>query len=135
MLVSADGAHGIHPNYADKHQAQHQVQIGQGIVIKTNANQRYATTATTSSLVKAICDQSGVPLQEVVVKNDSPCGSTIGPGLAARLGVRTVDLGVCQWAMHSARETCSADDCAHLTNFLKGFWVHFAKCDTAYTPL
>ena len=76
--MSADCAHAIHPNYGEKHEENHAPLLGQGIVIKANANQRYATTSVTSALFKHIAKAAGVPVQEFVVKNDSPCGSTIG---------------------------------------------------------
>lgn len=109
-MVSADGAHGIHPNYSSKHQSEHKVYLHDGIVIKNNANQRYATTPLTASMIRTLCSKDGghnnnstIPIQDFVVRNDSPCGSTIGPMMSANLGIRTIDLGAPQWAMHSCR--------------------------------
>ena len=92
----------VHPNYADKHESNHQPQMHAGIVIKTNANQRYATTSATSTILKLVANKVQPPttLQEFVVKNDSPCGSTIGPMLSAKLGLRTVDVGAPMLSMH-----------------------------------
>ncbi|CAJ0957409.1 unnamed protein product, partial [Mesorhabditis belari] len=104
VLISADQAHAVHPNYKEKCDENHRVSIHGGPVIKLNVNQRYATTATTSAIVKEIADEAGIPIQEFVVKNDSPCGSTIGPMLSANLGLATVDMGCPQLAMHSIRE-------------------------------
>ncbi len=76
----------------------------QGVVLKFNANQRYATTAITASILREVASRCGVPLQDVAVRNDSTCGSTIGPIISAELGVRTVDIGTPQLSMHSIRE-------------------------------
>lgn len=81
-----------------------------GVVIKSNANQRYATTSITAFLVKELARRHKLPVQEFVVRNDSPCGSTIGPILSAGCGIRTIDVGCPQWSMHSIRETASVDD-------------------------
>eukprot|EP00922_Rhytidocystis_sp_ex-Travisia-forbesii_P039326 GHVS01058499.1.p1 GENE.GHVS01058499.1~~GHVS01058499.1.p1 ORF type:complete len:488 (-),score=57.87 GHVS01058499.1:270-1733(-) len=131
FIISADMAHGLHPNYVDKHQKEHQPIIHKGIVLKENANQRYASECTSMAITRQIARIADVPVQEFVVRNDSPCGSTVGPMLASILGVRTVDIGVCQWAMHSCRETCGTDDIAHLHNFFKAFFSSFRQieCD------
>ena len=122
MCVSADGAHATHPNYPERHDPAHPVRIGGGPVLKVNANVRYATDATTAARFELACDAAAVPLQRFVSRTDMPCGSTIGPVTAARLGVPTVDVGIPQLAMHSARELCGAADpgmfVAALTAFL-----------------
>lgn len=129
FLISADCAHAVHPNYAAKHQSEHRPDFGKGIVIKTNANQRYATTPLTASLLREVCKLGNVPVQDFIVRNDSPCGSTIGPIISAQLGIRTIDIGAPQWAMHSCREICAAVDCDHLLNMCKAFYEHFRKVD------
>jgi aspartyl aminopeptidase len=78
FVISADMAHGLHPNYSDKHQSNHRVEINKGIVIKTNVGQRYATDSVSASIVRILADKANVPVQDFIVKNDSPCGSTIG---------------------------------------------------------
>merc|ERR1711988_827411 len=112
FLISADVAHAIHPNYPEKHEKNHQPVLNKGTVIKTNQNQRYATNAETGFIVRELGRRAEVPVQEFVVRNDCPCGSTIGPLLSAQLGIRTVDVGAPQWAMHSCRETAHAADVA-----------------------
>lgn len=122
LVVSADGAHATHPNYVDKHEPSHQIALNGGVVIKRNANQRYATDAQSEAFVAATAAIAGVPLQYYIHRNDLPCGSTIGPITAARLGVSTVDLGAPQLAMHSARETAGVADLDHLQQLLTAVW-------------
>ncbi len=110
LCVSADMAHATHPNYADRHEPEHHVTMNEGPVVKVNVNQRYASDAESVGMFLAACDDAGVPVQHFVGRTDIPCGSTIGPVTSARLGIRTVDVGVAQLAMHSARELCGADD-------------------------
>lgn len=110
LCVSADGAHATHPNYADRHEPQHQIELNGGPVVKINANERYATTADSHAAFVAACEAADVPFQRFVNRTDLACGSTIGPITSARLGISTVDAGVAQLAMHSARETAGALD-------------------------
>jgi len=110
LCVSADMAHATHPNYADRHEPDHHVVLNGGPVVKVNANQRYATDAESMGVLLQACAEAGVPTQRFVTRTDLPCGSTIGPITAARLGIPTVDVGVAQLAMHSTRELCGADD-------------------------
>lgn len=119
--VSADGAHATNPNYADRHDPAHVVVPNAGPVLKHNANERYATDAASAALFRRCCARAGVPVQEFVMRSDLPCGSTIGPLTASMLGIRTVDVGAPQLAMHSARELCGADDPALLARALGAF--------------
>jgi aspartyl aminopeptidase len=109
-LVSADMAHAIHPNYADRHEPSHTPLLGSGPVVKHNANQRYATDARTEAWFAARAAEVGVPVQHFVTRADLPCGSTIGPLTATRIGIATVDVGNPMLAMHSCRELASATD-------------------------
>lgn len=118
LVVSTDGAHATHPNYPDRHEPNHQVALNGGPVLKRNANMRYATEAGTAALVHEAAAEADVSLQVFVTRSDLACGSTIGPTTAAALGVPTVDLGVAQLAMHSARELVGADDPARLSAIL-----------------
>lgn len=123
-VVSADGAHATHPNYVDKHEPNHHIAINGGVVVKRNANQRYASDALSEAPFRAACAAAGVPVQTYIHRNDLPCGSTIGPITAARLGVPTIDVGAPQLAMHSIRELAGVDDVHHLTNALSAIWGH-----------
>lgn len=122
MLVSADNAHGVHPNYGDKHEPEHKPLMNAGPVIKINHNQRYATNSETEGVFRQICASNKLPVQTIVVRSDMGCGSTIGPITATRLGVRAVDVGVPQLGMHSIRELAGAVDHDTLTKALKGFF-------------
>ena len=95
FILSSDAAHAFHPNYAQKYEAAHHPLINGGPVLKVNANQRYMTNAPGQTLVKELARRAGVPLQLFVVPNGSPCGSTIGPMLAGKLGVRTLVRDIC----------------------------------------
>jgi aspartyl aminopeptidase len=108
--LSADMAHATHPNYADRHEPGHWIAMNGGPVVKTNASQRYATDARSVLPFLDACERAGVPVQHYVNRSDLPCGSTIGPITAARLGITTVDVGAPQLAMHSARELMGAAD-------------------------
>lgn len=120
-LISCDNAHGIHPNYADKHDGNHGPILNQGPVIKINNNQRYASNSISSAKFQHLCAQIDVPVQTFVVRSDMGCGSTIGPITAANIGVETLDIGAPQWAMHSIRETAGSQDCAYLYAALCAF--------------
>lgn len=112
--LSADNAHAVHPNYPERHEPGHRPIVNEGPAIKINSNQRYATSASTASQFQRACSAAGVPWQTFVSRNSMPCGSTIGPITATRLGIDTVDVGVPQLSMHSARELCGVHDPLYL---------------------
>lgn len=120
--VSADAAHSVHPNFAGKHDEVNRPVINAGPVLKVNANQRYATDARTAALWHRACAAAGVPNQVFAGNNDVPCGSTIGPITATRLGVPTVDVGIPLLSMHSAREMAGTEDLAWFTAALRAYW-------------
>jgi aspartyl aminopeptidase len=120
--VSADGAHAIHPNYLERHDPDHAPVVNHGPAIKVNVNQRYATSAETAALFGEACDRAGVPCQTFASRNNVPCGSTIGPLTATRLGIETVDVGVPQLSMHSAREVCGVADPPRLARALTAYF-------------
>jgi len=122
MLISADNAHAVHPNYADRHDGNHGPRLGGGPVIKLNVNQRYASNSETSALFRQLAKQVGVPVQSFVTRTDMACGSTIGPLTAAEVGVRTLDVGVPTLAMHSIRETAGSEDAPALCRVLRAFY-------------
>jgi len=121
VCASADGAHATHPNYPERHEPGHHIAIDGGPVIKVNANQRYATDASGHAVLIEAAERAGVPHQVFVSRNDQPCGSTIGPLTAARLGIPTADIGVAQLSMHSARELCGAEDAVRFADLLGAF--------------
>ena len=120
LCISADGAHATHPNYADRHEPAHRIELNAGPVLKRNDNQRYATDGSGHAVVTAVAERVLVPLQQFVSRSDLPCGSTIGPVTSAQLGMTTVDLGIPQLAMHSIRELCGADDPASAGHAARG---------------
>ena len=122
--------HGVHPNYSEKHQSLHQPKIHEGIVIKTNANQRYMTDIVSSTIMRAIAERAGVPMQDFIVKNDSACGSTIGPMMAAKAGIKTVDIGAPMLGMHSIRETCGVIDMLYYRNLFTTFFTDYSQIPT-----
>jgi aspartyl aminopeptidase len=122
LLVSADMAHAVHPNYADRHEPGHRPRLGGGPVLKVNANQSYASDAVTLGHFTALCRASGVEPQHFVARSDLGCGSTIGPISAARAGIRTVDVGNPMLSMHSCREMAAVADVAPLISVLGAFF-------------
>ncbi|XP_037434434.1 probable aspartyl aminopeptidase [Triticum dicoccoides] len=129
FLVSADMAHALHPNYMEKHEENHQPKLHGGLVIKHNANQRYATNAVTAFIFREIAERHQLPIQDFVVRNDMACGSTIGPILASGVGIRTVDIGAPQLSMHSIREMCAVDDVNYSYEHLKAYFEEFTELD------
>lgn len=124
FCVSADAAHSVHPNYVGKHDPAHQPIIGKGPVTKINANQRYASTAVTVARWEHACRSARVPSQVFVGNNDVPCGSTIGPITATRLGIPTVDVGVPLLSMHSARELAGVRDQLWFADALEAYLIN-----------
>jgi aspartyl aminopeptidase len=138
FLISADMAHSVNPNYGGKYESDHRPEMNKGPVIKINANQRYATNSPGIVLLQEVArkapkiaedDQEGVPLQLFVVRNDSSCGSTIGPMLSASLGARTLDLGNPQLSMHSCRETGGAHDVHHAVRLFTSFFQNYSTLE------
>ena len=141
FLISADMAHSVHPNYPAKYESQHRPEMNKGTVIKINANARYGTNSPGIILLQEAARRAkkasssistakeGVPLQLFVVRNDSSCGSTIGPMLSAAMGARTLDLGNPQLSMHSIRETGGTHDVEHAINLFESFFENFEELE------
>ena len=124
ILFSTDNAHGVHPAHPDKHDPQHRPLLNGGPAIKTNWSQRYATTAETAAFAIECFQAAGVKYQQFVSRNDMPCGSTIGPITASVLGIKTVDVGVPTFAMHSIRELAGTQDALALEKTLVAAFQH-----------
>jgi aspartyl aminopeptidase len=121
LLASADMAHATHPNYPERHEPGHLIEVNAGPVLKVHPNLRYATDGRTAAAFELACRQAGVGLQRYEHRADLPCGSTIGPLASARTGIPTVDVGAPQLAMHSARELMGAHDVAAYSAALQAF--------------
>lgn len=110
FALSIDMAHAEHPNHTEKHEPNHAPLLGKGIVLKTNAQKRYASDLMSSAQLRLLCEKAGIPLQVFIMRNDMPCGSTVGPTVSANLGIPTVDIGEPMLSMHSIREMMAASD-------------------------
>ena len=121
ICLSADGAHATHPNHVHRSDPDHQIRLDGGPVIKHNALARYATDAQGAAVIADLASELAIPLQRFITRGDLPCGSTIGPITATRLGITTVDVGVAQWSMHSARELCGVIDPGRFTLLCRAF--------------
>lgn len=114
FFISADMAHAYHPNHPSAYEPEHHALVNHGPVIKTNANQRYATSAASAARFMGLCESAGVPYQQYAHRTDLGCGSTIGPIIASQLGVASVDVGSPMWAMHSIRESAGVLDHSYM---------------------
>lgn len=121
ICLSVDLAHALHPNYGDKHEPRHPTLMNKGIVLKTNAQQRYASDAATTGLIASLCHEKKIPFQHFIPRNDILSGSTIGPIAAQTAGITTLDLGCVELSMHSARELAAVEDLENLTRLLSAF--------------
>ncbi len=110
LALSIDMAHAEHPNHTEKHEPNHAPLLGKGIVLKTNAQKRYASDLMSSAQLRLLCEKAGIPLQVFIMRNDMPCGSTVGPTVSANLGIPTVDIGEPMLSMHSIREMMATSD-------------------------
>lgn len=122
FFISADMAHAYHPNFPNAYEPCHHVMVNKGPVIKSNANQRYASNADTAARFISLCERAGVPYQQYAHRTDLGCGSTIGPIIASGLGIATVDVGSPMWAMHSLRESAGVLDQYYMSAVLNEFY-------------
>ncbi len=121
FVMSADGAHAIHPNYTDYYETKHYTYLNKGPVIKLNAKQRYATAPENTAEILALAEKARVPIQKYIHRTDKPCGSTIGPITATKLGIKTVDLGHPMVSMHSIREMAGSADQYYIIKLMTEF--------------
>lgn len=122
VLLSADMAHAVHPNFSDKHDEQHRPKLGHGPALKTNANQAYASDLTAMATVERVAREQQLSLQRFASRNDIPCGSTIGPIAAARAGLRVADIGNPMLSMHSCRELAAVADLGPYVQLMRGWF-------------
>lgn len=121
LCASVDLGHALHPNYADKHEPRHVALMNKGILIKTNAQHRYASDARSSATIVNLCHKHKIPFQKYMSRGDIPCGTTVGPIHATLTGMPTIDIGVTQLSMHSCREVMGVKDFDSLCSLLKAF--------------
>lgn len=122
IALSIDMAHAEHPNHTEKHESNHAPLLGKGIVLKANAQKRYASDLMSSAQLRLLCDKAGIPLQVFIMRNDMPCGSTVGPTVSANLGIPTVDIGEPMLSMHSIREMMAASDHEDMIKLVKALF-------------
>ncbi len=122
LIISVDNAHAIHPSYMEKYDENHLCRINHGPVIKINASGKYTSNAETSAILKFLCKKAGIPFQIFVMRNDMPCGSTIGPYISSKTGIKAVDIGAPTLAMHSIRELTGNKDPLMIFNVLNEFF-------------
>ena len=126
-VISADLAHAYNPNYSEKFQPQHQNKTQQGVVLKINVNGRYSTESENAAVFKELGKLCNVPIQEFIVRQDSPCGTTIGPIISAKIGIKSVDVGIAQFAMHSIREQLGIVDLYYYKTIFEEFFKSYEK--------
>ena len=122
LALSIDMAHAEHPNFPQKHDPNHAPILGQGVVLKTNSQKRYATDVLSSAQFMLLCERNAIPYQTFVMRNDMPCGSTVGPAVSAALGIPTVDIGEPMLSMHSIREMTAVKDHESMTRLVSAFF-------------
>lgn len=122
LALSIDMAHAEHPNFVQKHESNHAPVLGGGVVLKMNSQKRYASDVFSNARFKLLCEQNNIPYQTFVMRNDMPCGSTVGPAISASLGIPTVDIGEPMLSMHSIREMTAVKDHEKMTSLLFAFW-------------
>ena len=122
LALSIDMAHAEHPNFVQKHESNHAPVLGGGVVLKVNSQKRYASDVFSNAQFKLLCEQNNIPYQTFVMRNDMPCGSTVGPAISASLGIPTVDIGEPMLSMHSIREMTDVRDHEKMTSLVTAFW-------------
>lgn len=126
MFLSADNGHALHPNYVDVMSEKHRPMLQGGIILAISPDQNFTTDSESASIIKTLCNNVGTPFQEFISKPGTRSGSTIGPSISAKLGMKTIDVGGCQLAMHSIKEFAAVADTLYYKNFLMEFFRSFA---------
>jgi aspartyl aminopeptidase len=121
LCLSVDLGHALHPNYKDKHEPRHIALLNKGIILKANAQNRYASDARSTARIVSLCHENNIPFQNYISRGDIPCGTTVGPIHAHVTGMPTVDIGISQLSMHSCREIMGTKDHLHLCELLTTF--------------
>ena len=124
IALSIDMAHAEHPNHTEKHELNHAPLLGKGIALKTNSQKRYASDLMSSAQLRLLCEKAEIPLQVFIMRNDMPCGSTVGPTVSANLGIPTVDIGEPMLSMHSIREMMAASDHEDMIKLVKALYCY-----------
>jgi aspartyl aminopeptidase len=122
LALSIDMAHAEHPNFVQKHESNHAPVLGGGVVLKMNSQKRYASDVFSNARFKLLCEQNNIPYQTFVMRNDMPCGSTVGPTISASLGIPTVDIGEPMLSMHSIREMTAVKDHESMIRLVTAFF-------------
>ncbi|MDY6386883.1 MAG: M18 family aminopeptidase [Fibrobacter sp.] len=122
FALSIDMAHACHPNFVQKHEGNHAPVLGGGVVLKMNSQKRYASDVFSNARFKLLCEQNNIPYQTFVMRNDMPCGSTVGPAISASLGIPTVDIGEPMLSMHSIREMTAVVDHENMTKLVSALY-------------
>lgn len=122
FMLSVDGAHALHPNYAEKNDPTTMTLLGDGVVIKQSGTQRYLSDSEATGILMQLCEKNRIPFQKQINRSDVMGGQTLGPIANAYLPMMGEDLGICMLAMHSSMETASCADCAALVAFAKAYY-------------
>ncbi|MDE6965016.1 MAG: M18 family aminopeptidase, partial [Lachnospiraceae bacterium] len=122
FMISADNAHGVHPNHPEKADSTCRPYLNEGIVIKYHGGQKYTTDAYSEAVMKELCRKAEVPCQVYCNRSDIPGGSTLGNISAGQVSIPAVDIGIAQLAMHSAVETAGSADVEYLVRVLSRFY-------------
>ena len=122
LALSIDMAHAVHPNFVQKHEPNHAPVLGGGVVLKVNSQKRYASDVFSNARFKLLCEQNNISYQTFVMRNDMPCGSTVGPAISSSLGIPTVDIGEPMLSMHSIREMTAVKDHESMKNLVVAFY-------------
>jgi len=123
LILSADVAHAWNPNFAEKYDSGYKCKINNGPVIKTDVNNRYATTAETEAIIKQLAQKKDISLQKFIMHSNLPCGSTVGPMLSSKSLIPCIDIGIPIWAMHSSCETAGMKDIEEMNKLFELFFT------------